>query len=1159
MTIHSDPTTEQQLALADHLAAAVVYDATGEADGDRCAGEPPSARYYLGTLAPGNLDLSAGRERRGRVTPSSAGFEFEICEARAVLDVRASVSCYYRVLPTFEEQLAFAGGEARALERPGRDYRLAPVFQRLQVDIGPVILEPRPDRPLQYAGEAEFAAAFQAIRNMAAGDPWIERREGDDRRERFVPGAALVSEDAFLAWLAARPGTPVTPEWAARVTALTRQVAAGRFRVALSVENLSNEPVVMRRVRGENVERHDDARDHFFFRVRLEVAAQPGAIVPIQTYLGPDAYRYDRDLPAYANNCGVVSERDESGSILRLRSVAAPIHQTRRLESRKHRATSFTALAEDPVPLLESVIQEMRVWMASDAWSTAALRHDPDLAARKEADRLAFADEIARFEDGVRWLRRDERLLLAFKLANKTMVKLGEMSDKRHPGWYLFQLVFIVSQLPALAWREHNPGEFTAGLWGEPGGQDPTSAATVLFFPTSGGKTEAYLGLVACGMFYDRARGKARGVTAWCRFPLRLLTLQQTQRQVDFVVAADEVRAEPESAVCLESVGGGAGDRFALGFFAGEGNTPNSLSRDQGVLDRLIADADRRREVRVIDECPYCRKRAVEVRPPDPTMLRLVHACRACGRELPVIVVDTEVYRYLPTVIVGTLDKLANIGLTDRFGALLGDVDCECSLHGYGRGGKCHERRAKGHPRPDVSVRAAAPPYDACPSLEIVDELHMIDEDLGAFSGHYEGILSVAERRLSQRSRPDGRGVRMKVVATTATIKGEDRQVDHLFGLHSVVVPLPGPSLEESFYWRLVDRPMRRFVGVQPNRTTAEQALVRILQAFHREIRALEADGPARVVGLAHMERAAFDALIDLYRVSLTYVTSLVDFGKLRRSMDTQVNEFLRRRRLSEVEVRELSGDTGFDDVRVTLDHLTGSGPTEGVIATSMVSHGVDVDRLNVMVFNGMPKSMAEYIQASSRVGRRYLGLVFMIFNPVRERDRSHFRYHSKFHEYLDRMVAPVAINRWSRYAARKTLPGVLMADILQVANRDFWDSGRAPAHLHDLNRMQEALRPLDAGGIPSVRIEALLDALGEAYLIDREEAAELRSELEHRVPAAVSSIRAAGAAASAALGGRPRYRGTGDYLGLEYPPMTSLRDVAEGIPFYVLPERRRP
>ena len=1151
-----EPTVQQQSAMADHLVAAVVDDATGVADGDRCVGEPPSAKYFLATLAPQDLNLAAGRERRGRETPSSAGYEFEVADDRAVLEVRASVACYYRVFPTLDEQLAFAGGEDPPADRSDREYRLAPAYRVVEADTGPLDLHLAPEHHLQYVGLDEFASGFAAVRATAAADRNVDRREGEDRRERFVPGSALASEADFRAWLAALPGTPVVPDWSARITALTRPVANGRQRVALSLENLSTDPQVIRVVRGEQVQRHDDARDHFLFRVQLTVAAEPGVIVPIKTYLGPDAYRYDPCLPAYANNCGVEAETDDAGDVVhRIWSVPAPVHQTRRMVTKEHPATSFEALATDPLPLLRSLADDMRAWKDSDAWSTEALASE--LAERKRQDQLAFEREIERFADGVHWLERDERLRLAFKLANRTMTKVGEMTGRRHEGWRLFQLVFIVSQLPALAWREHDPADFAVGLWGTADDPDPTAAATVLFFPTSGGKTEGYLGLSGCAVFYDRARGKLRGVTAWCRFPLRLLTLQQTQRQVDFVAAADELRREPDVARELAAVGGSAGDRFSLGFFAGGGNTPNSLSRDQSTLNRLITDEARRREVRVVDVCPYCRERAVEVLPPDPAELRLVHACRACEREVPVHVVDTEVYRYLPTLIVGTLDKLANIGLTDRFGSLLGDVDCECTLHGFGRGGKCHERRAKGHPKNTIGP-LATPLYDACPSLEIVDELHMVHEDLGAFSGHYEGILAVAQRRLSARTRADGRGVRMKVVCTTATIKGEDRQVEHLFGLRSVVVPLPGPSLEESFYWRLTDQPMRRFVGVQPNRTTAEQTLVRILQAFHREVRRLEDEGAGAVPGLGATTAEEFAQLLDLYRVSLTYVTSLVDFGKLRRSMDTQVNEHLRRRGLREVPVRELSGDTSFDDVRITLDHLDNAGPTEGVIATSMVSHGVDVNRLNVMVFNGMPKSMAEYIQASSRVGRRHLGLVFMIFNPIRERDRSHFRYHGKFHEYLDRMVEPVAINRWSAYAARKTLPGVLMAQLLQVANRDFWEAGGAPAHLHDLTRMQQALRPPDSGGLESVRPEALLDALGEAYLTDRDEAAELRAELDDRVHTAVSSIRSAGAAASAALGGRPRYRGTGDYLGLEYTPMTSLRDIAEGLPFYVLADRRR-
>lgn len=1150
------PGLAEQEAMADYLIASVVQDATGEADGDRCVGEPPSAHYYLATLAPEDLSLAAGEQRRGRETPRAAGFEFEVADPRAELELRGVASCYYKVLPLLEEQLAYLGDEDGSSVRTDGDYRLAPVFRRLEVDTGPLTVRLDPERPLQHVGQAEFGRGFARASRTAEQDPRVERRQGEERAERFVPGRSLTSQVAFSAWLGRLSGDPVVPEWSARISVLTRPVAGGRTRVYVALENLSTDPTVARRGRvraGQPDRRHDDARDHFLFRVRLEAGAAPEVIVPIEMDLGPDAYRYDPELPAYASNCGVDADRDDAGWIVRLRSVAAPVHQTHRAPARAHPSTGFAALADRPLPLLDKLLEDLRAYASSPEWDTSGLA--PELAGRKAQDRAAFAQEVARFEDGVRWLRRDKRLLLAFRLANRSMVRLGELTGEQHQGWRLFQLVFIVSQLPALAWREHDPRKFTPGLWGDPDDADPTAAATVLWYPTAGGKTEAYLGLMACAMFYDRARGKRQGVTAWCRFPLRLLSVQQTQRQLDLVVAADEVRTA--AADELRAVGGEPGDRFALAFFAGEANTPNSLSRDQHLLDRLITDPGRRREVRVVDRCPYCRARGVEVLPPDPSTLRLVHACTAagCGRELPLHVVDAEVYRYLPAVVVGTLDKLAMIGLSDRFGALLGDVDCECVLHGFGRGMKCHERRAKGHP--DNALRPlAASLYDASPSLEIVDELHMVDEELGAFSGHYEGLLAVVQRHLGTRTRPDGRPVRMKVIATTATIRGEDRQCEHLFGLRSVVVPLPGPSLEGSFYWRLdTTRPLRRFVGIMPNRITAELTMVRLLQAAHGAIRRLqEGEIPPSLAGLHPTE---LERLIDLYRVSLTYVTSLVDFRKLARSMDTQVNEWLRQQRLQEVQVAELSSDSHHDEVRATLDDLLGSGPTEAVIGTSMVSHGLDVARLNLMVFNGMPKSMAEYIQASSRVGRRYLGVVFMIFNPVRERDRSHFRYHGKFHEYLDRMVEPVAINRWSRYAARKTLPGVLMGQVLQSVNRAYWDAGRAPAHLHDLVRMQQALR--QHGGVDAAQPDALLAALREVYLTDRGEAAELGPELERGVRTAVSSIRAAGAAASAAAGARNVYRGTADYLGLEHHPMTSLRDVAEGLPFFTLQERRRP
>jgi hypothetical protein len=1143
------PTKLEQEAMADYIVESVVDDATGIADGDRCVGEPPSARYYLSALAPRDANLSAGTVRRGRVVPTSAGFEFEV-GTNCILGLRARCAVYYRVFPSYDEQLAQSDPHASSAERQGRTYRLLPVFACRAIELPELRAPIESATPQLMIGSEAFAAAFDDVTTTLAADPRAYRRVDGVTRDVDVPGDALASAQAFDRWIASLPGTVPMPSWSAQLTMASRPVANDRRRVVVVLENRSVDAV--RLVKQQP--RHDHARDHFLFRIGLSVRAVSGQILAMRMNLGPDAYRYDPRLAAYATNCGVDASLDE-GVVQELRMVPAPVHTTSRMPSTEHPATSFETLVRDPLRALRDLERDMVAYAQHTDWAVTGLTSEQ--ATRKRADQAAFDMEIERFRDGLRWLERDPRLLQAFRLANETMLELNRRGSRRYIGWRLFQLVFIVSHIPSLAWREHDASQFTPGLWGDPANGDPTAAATVLWFPTGQGKTEAYLGLMAVALFFDRLRGKGRGITAWCRFPLRLLSLQQTERQLAFVAAAEEVRLRSRESI--RAAGGDDGDPFAIGFYVGEGNTPNTLSRDENMLKSYINDPARRMAHRVVDRCPFCGNRSISIPAPDPTTLRLVHHCTSCRRDLPVYVVDTEIYRYLPSVVVGTLDKLAMIGLSDRFGSLLGDVDCVCTVHGFGRGMKCHERRAAGHPRGTI-LALSAPLYDPSPSLEILDELHMVDEELGAFAGHYEGMLAVAQQELTQRQRRDGRGVRMKVVCTTATIEGEDRQCEHLFGLPSVVVPLPGPSLRGSFYWRLrEDQPLRRFVGILPHRTTPEQTMARILQAFHRAIRRLEHEGKVCTPALAELSDADFAALVDLYRVSLTYVTSLVDFGKLRRTMESQVNEDLRSRGLRELVVRELSGDTTFDDVRATLDDLQRrGGSTEAVIGTSMVSHGVDVDRLNVMLFNGMPKAMAEYIQASSRVGRNVLGLVFMIFNPVRERDRSHFRYHAKFHEYLDRMVEPVAINRWSRYAARKTIPGLLMAQILQVANRDYWRAGGAPRHLHDLARAKEAIRPVAAGGLEAVQRDSILDSLNRAYFLNRDGATEVRSEVIEDLETALGSLRAAGAAASVASRGRPTYRGTPDYLGLRYDPMLSLRDVAEGVPFIVLAPRRR-
>ena len=419
-------------------------------------------------------------------------------------------------------------------------------------------------------------------------------------------------------------GDPVAPSFAARIHVAARPVGAG-IRVSVGLENQSSDPVVAVQGRGRSAgqTRHDESRDHFLFRAQLEVRADPGVITPIRMDLGPDAYRYSPDLPAYASNCGVRPIWD-SGKLTGLETVAAPVHQTWRARPKNHDSTRFAALEDDPLPALRKLARDLRDYTSDPAWGTAGL--DAALAARKETDRQAFAAEADRFADGIRWLERDPRLMLAFRLTNKTMQALAGRSRRPHQGWRLFQLVFLVSQLPALAWREHPEADFTPDLWGDPGSADPTEAVSVLWYPTAGGKTEAYLG--------------PHGVLPVLR--PRPRQGQRNQRLVPVPAAPAVPAADPAAARRRgnrRSDPQGRGDR-----------TPAPRGRRQPrrpvpgrVLRRRREHPELARQRAASTSCAATRRhgagtawstgartadsRNVTVRPPDPEKLRLVIAC----------------------------------------------------------------------------------------------------------------------------------------------------------------------------------------------------------------------------------------------------------------------------------------------------------------------------------------------------------------------------------------------------------------------------------------------------------------------------------------------------------------------------------------------------
>jgi hypothetical protein len=1147
------PEVHEQRAMVNYLAKRVVDDGTGVADGDHCVGDPPRARYYLSTLAPRDPNDANGGPISDRDANTSLGFETEM-EDGTLLKITASCSVYYRVLPSFAEQSAtwrrigngaVGNGGAGVPRLPVRQ-----VYRRIEIPAQTFTVTVGKD-PIEDVSRKAFDDAFAAARDAAINDARAFRAGFKD-----VPLTALVDATTYSTHLAGLQGSIVAPEWGAHVTLIPRPGRDGRLRVNVLLVNDSVQPMLSPNAKG--VARRDDDRDHYLYRATIRVTAEKGAIKGILLDLGPDAYRYNGHLAAYALGCGVEAPGwdGKSERIPELRTVPAPQQLTYRVEpvddEISRRATNYELLAEDPIPRLREFEAQLRRYVDDpNTWNVPDL--DPEKQQCLAQDRERAVAEVARFSEGVRWLERDSRLLLAFKLANQAMIELGNVTGKTYAGWRSFQLVAIVSELTTLAWRQHPEDAFTHGIWGQTSA-DPTEAATVVFFPTGGGKTEMYLGATAVAMFYDRIRGKGRGITSICRFPLKLLTLNQCQRLVDFVFAAERVRADNAAAIvaAAKSAGGTAANvPFEVGLLIGSADTPNRLSQGEWLSN--LQNPELLEKIRVVDRCPSCKQRKVRVKPPAQPDLRLDHVCNACNTRIPIMITDGEVYRYLPPVVVGTVDKLAMLGLTDRFGMVLGDCDSECTLHGLARGGKCVEKGLCEKIGGQV-VSLTAKLVDPSPTFEIVDELHLLTEELGAFDGQYETAFAEIQRMLTSASRADRRGIRPKILATTATIRGWDRQIDHLFGLVSIVTPTMGPLLNETFFWRRdFESPMRLFVGILPTHgKTAEMTVVRILSVLHAAIQDLKRNGNNADPGFAHMAPENFTKLLELYRRSLTYTGSLVDLGKLHRSIPTQVDAYLIERGYDPVKFEMLySGASreGIGEVRrITEDLEKNDGTTDAVIATSSVSHGLDIDRLNLMIFNGQPKQTAEYIQASSRVGRFVEGLVFIVINPRRERDRSIYRYHGKYHEYLDRQVNPVAINRWSKNAGKRTFPGIFMALVLQVLNRQWWDKKHAPKHLHQLEQMQQALSDPAMSQAKQGEITAALIRL---YKADRPEALELRRFIEQTVQDVLGQLKMA----AATMGGTRSfgdYRATSDFLGMGYTPMISLRDVDTGIPFWL-------
>ena len=904
------------------------------------------------------------------------------------------------------------GGSGHSGTAARRSVRFAPAFTRVDVTS-----TARVEIPLAAATIVADTTAQAALNAAVAQVTRIANPLRGRSRTGVTRGAFDAGEAAYEAEITERRTDTPPPLPTVEFLASSTPDPRGGWRINLTLANTA--VVAARR----------DKPGQTVYNARFAARLDGGRYRNFGYRLADRDWRTEPQVYAHGRFC--VGEVDGN----EVRTNTWPIYRDRVFESRTELQPAFSDLIDDPIGTLEVIADRMDAF-ASDWRSYAAAS---GLAAERRsrcvADLRTFEDEAARFRHGITLLRNDARLLAAFIATNRSFLTLNS-PNALNPGtdvargepkitsWRLFQIVFIVLGLPAVAATEDRSDELLAEL----------DTADVLWFPTGGGKSEAFLGLVAVALFYDRLRGKAAGMSALIRFPLRMLSVQQLDRVLRLITACEHTRLAHHP----------VGDPFELGYFVGRANTPNTLTRGGddrwGDIKRMAGwSEEHRRKNVVITTCPYCSSTDIEIVADEKTV-RLDHRCLACQQRVPVVISDDEVYRTLPAVVVATVDKLAAIAFQPHLSHFSHGPAYRCPKHGYVTFalGPSGQRRCLARQFCDVkpSDWDAVAVRDPAPTLIIQDELHLLAEELGTLAAHYETLFAHLCRA--------GSGRPPKVIAATATISDYENQVRQLYALKPRRFPTEGYREGETFYAARLALPRRLFVGALPSRLDTAQFAIAAAKTWRAELDALRALPPLDCIstlGLTAHDAAEIDALLFRYELHLVYAN--------RKNDAERSHEQLRRAGLagpSRYEAEILTGDTPLADISAAIRRVEAETPATNpdpatrlaaIAGTSLVSHGVDLARLNVLHVAGMPPTNAYYVQATARAGRTDVGVVFTAFSRSFARDRAAFHFFEPQHAYSAQLVEAVSLNRFAVNAPKKTATGMLSALILNRIARD--------------------------------------------------------------------------------------------------------------------------
>ena len=765
-----------------------------------------------------------------------------------------------------------------------------------------------------------------------------------------------------------------------------------------------------------------------------------------------------------------------------LPSTDVPVTETPTDEELADRFPGFEGFVLDMAELASLGQEELadalrRIPATYSLWieeQRSRLKGDRALAHHQSAGTLAL-DNAARAQKrlaaGVDLIANDENAYRAFVFANEAMRlqrlrsvyalqrRRGEwdldfetVEANTPAAWRAFQLAFLLLNVETVTDLESEDRNRSVGAW-----------ADLLWFPTGGGKTEAYLGVAAYSVALRRLAGEVAGyqgdggVSVIMRYTLRLLTLQQFQRSATLVCAMEQLR--------LQDPASWGNEPFRIGLWVGGSSTPNTtaeaikwLNANRG--EHNFHAGEGAASPLQLTNCPWCG----ETMSADNLKIESLKGgrgqtflfcrtknCDFTARKnpegIPVMTVDEEIYRRLPTFLLATVDKFAQMPWRGEVQALFGRVSSGCERHGWlgteppdGCTGT-HTKRgslsaASKIPAPTNGFRP--------PDLIIQDELHLISGPLGTMVGLYETAVD----QLCEWSLGDI-AVRPKVIASTATTRRALEQIQNLFSRRVAIFPPPGLDADDNFF--SVQRspeakPGRRYVGICAPGRSRPSVLIRVYVAVFTASQWLYENLDDEHAHLA-----------DPYMTLIGYFNSLRELGGMRRLIDDDVitrafrierddRPGLTQRKMFSSRTKELTSRIRSSQIPVVLDELEVSfdrsrpekdangkklpKALDAVIATNMVSVGVDVDRLGVMVVSGQPKATAEYIQATSRVGRKHPGVVFTVLNWARPRDLSHYEQFEQYHSVFYRFVEALSVTPFAPRALNRGLTGVLASKI---------------------------------------------------------------------------------------------------------------------------------